>query len=414
MYLAAAKQLNRQRRDSARCAAVSLGALPGGTSAGDRVLVVVQLSGGNDGLNTVVPFGDDKYYKLRPTIAVPSKALHPIDTYLGWHPRMEACGRLYQEGFLTVVQGVGYPRPDGDHAVSMRHWQTAQPQQAACQTGWLGRAVDCVSAPDETVAPAVFVGNIRQPLTFRAQRAVVPSVRSAQGLVLHRLAGAEEGDQPAQTAADLARLSRAEHDSPILSFVQRSMLAACDKSERVRRAIDGGATDAPDRYPSYQLAQTLRLVAQLIRADAGIRVFGVELGGDGFGGFDSHANQLGNHDALLHQLSQSVGAFADDLRRDELWDRVLLMTFSEFGRTIAENGRRGTDHGSAAPMLLMGGRVRGGLVGPHPSLSEPESGGLKFHTDFRRVYATLLDQWLTVDSQSILGERFEPLPVLHS
>jgi uncharacterized protein (DUF1501 family) len=144
----------------------------------------------------------------------------------------------------------------------------------------------------------------------------------------------------------------------------------------------------------------------------GIRVFYTELGGEEPGGFDNHANQRDNHASLLRQLSESLSAFVGDLRRDKLLDRVLLMTFSEFGRTVEENGRRGTDHGSAAPMFLVGGRVKGGLAGRHPSLTDLEKGGLKHHTDFRQVYATVLERWLGIDSRKVLGRQFEPLDVL--
>ena len=156
----------------------------------------------------------------------------------------------------------------------------------------------------------------------------------------------------------------------------------------------------------------LRTIAQLIRADLGIRIFFTELGGGDIGGFDNHANQRDNHAAVLNQLSESVAAFVGDLARDKLLDRVLLMTFSEFGRTLVENGRRGTDHGEAAPAFLAGGRVKGGLTGPHPSMTELENGGPKHHTDFRRVYATVLDRWLGIDSEPVLGGKFQPLDVL--
>ena len=161
-----------------------------------------------------------------------------------------------------------------------------------------------------------------------------------------------------------------------------------------------------------QLARMFCIIAQLIRAEVGIRIYYTELGGEEPGGFDNHANQRDNHAALLRQLSDSVAAFVLDLRRDRLLHRVLLMTFSEFGRTLAENGRRGTDHGSAAPMFLAGGKLKGGLVGPHPSLTALENGGPKHHTDFRRVYATVLDRWLGLDSQAVLGGKFEPLDLL--
>ncbi len=197
-------------------------------------------------------------------------------------------------------------------------------------------------------------------------------------------------------------------DSPLLQFLRRADSDAHAKSERIEAALQTPGGD----YPPFGLARDLRTVAQLIRADIGIRIFFTELGGGGIGGFDNHANQLGNHCALLNQLAESVAAFIYDLKRDKQLDRVLLMTFSEFGRTVKENGRRGTDHGAAAPVFLVGGRVKGGLVGPHPSLTDLDKGALKVHTDFRRVYATVLDRWLGFESQPVLGGRFEPLDVL--
>jgi uncharacterized protein (DUF1501 family) len=212
----------------------------------------------------------------------------------------------------------------------------------------------------------------------------------------------------------LAAFGGVNQDQPLLDFLRRSTLAACADSRKVEAVARDQAPAGAGEYPRYGLAQKLRTVAQLIRADLGIRIYCPELGGDGFGGFDNHANQRGNHGALLRQLSESVAAFVDDLARDKLLDRVLLMTFSEFGRTVKENGRRGTDHGSAAPVFLAGGKLKGGFTGDHPNLTELENGGQKFHIDFRRVYATVLDAWLGVDSQPVLGERFKPLEVLEA
>jgi uncharacterized protein (DUF1501 family) len=162
-------------------------------------------------------------------------------------------------------------------------------------------------------------------------------------------------------------------------------------------------------YPAFPLAQNLAMVAQLIRADLGIRIYFVELGGGGIGGFDTHANQTANHGALLQELADSTAAFVDDLHRDRLLDSVLVMTFSEFGRTLTESGRRGTNHGAAAPMFMIGGKVKGGLWGAHPSLTDLDADSPKFHTDFRRVYATVLDRWLHLKSETILTPGFAPL-----
>jgi uncharacterized protein (DUF1501 family) len=380
--------------------------------AGETVLIVVQLKGGNDGLNSVVPYADDEYAKNRPTLRLEAGELHKLDSQFGFHPQMEAFARLFKEGHLGVVHGVGYPNPSGDHDTAMRAWQSAMPTVPECETGWLGRVVDRYHEEAACKVPALFVGQIARPFTLNAEKAIVPTVRSLDDYILQSLPGP---DSQAQRACleKLSAMGTVNRDQPLLDFLRRSTQAACIDSRKIDAIIrDQPAADATE-YPRYGLAQKLRTVAQLMRANLGIRIYCPELGGDGFGGFDNHANQRGNHGALLRQLSESVAAFVDDLARDKLLDRVLLMTISEFGRTVKENGRRGTDHGSAAPLFLAGGKLKGGFTGDHPNLTELENGGQKHHTDFRRVYATALDAWLGVDSQSVLGEKFEPLDILH-
>jgi uncharacterized protein (DUF1501 family) len=366
----------------------------------DTVLVALQLTGGNDGLNTVVPYTDDEYGRNRTTLRLPTNDLHKIDATLGFHPRMEAFLRLYKDGYLTIVQGAGSPILEQDHDRAMRIWHTGDTQRPQRQTGWLGRVVDRAWIPTKPDTAAVFVGPIARPFALNAEKVVVPSIRSVEDLTIHREPTANVAQPP----------SAAFGGTTLLQFMRQSTLDARAKNERVEAVLKTSAGD----YPPFGLARDLRTVAQLIRADIGIRIFLVELGGGGLGGFDNHANQLGNHGALLHQLAESVAAFLYDLKRDGQLDRVVLMTFSEFGRTVQENGRRGTNHGAAAPMFLAGGKVKGGLVGSHPSLTDLEKGALKVHTDFRRVYATVLDRWLGFESEPVLGEHFKPLDVLKS
>ena len=363
------------------------------------VLVVVQLSGGNDGLNTIVPYGDDEYARNRPTLAMSPKELHKIDAFIGFHPRMEAFKRLYDQGYLSVVQGVGSPNPDNSHEGAMRIWHTADPERPDCQTGWLGRTVDHIWRADQTETRALFVGPIAQPFALNAESVIVPSIQSPDDLKI---------DKMPDHAAGLLRLKR---KNSLLQFLQHCTFKAHENTQRIEDVTK--ATPNSAEYPSFRLAGTLRTIAQLIRADIGIRIFFAELGGGGIGGFDNHANQRGNHCALLHQLSESVAAFVDDLKRDKLLSRVLLMTFSEFGRTVKENGRRGTGHGAAAPVFLVGGRLKGGFVGKRPSLMHLENGAPKVHIDFRRVYATVLDRWLGIESLPVLGAPFEPLNVVN-
>ncbi|MBN2270248.1 MAG: DUF1501 domain-containing protein [Sedimentisphaerales bacterium] len=361
----------------------------------NTVLVVVQLSGGNDGLNTVVPYADDEYARNRPTLRLPTAELHKIDSYIGFHPRMGGFMRLYTEGRLSIVQGVASPNTDDSHENAMRIWHTADTENLGRQRGWLGRAIDNEWDENTTNTAAVFVGPISQPFALNSANAIVPSILRPSDLVARQI-------------SDSAELSGADGDKSLLNFIRQCRAGVSANKRRIEQESTGAA-----KYPSFGLAGHLRSVAQLIRADIGIRIFFVELGGGGIGGFDNHANQLGNHCALLHQLSESIAAFVDDLERDKLLDRVLLMTFSEFGRTAKENGRRGTGHGIAAPVFLVGGRVKGGLIGSHPSLTDLQNGALKLKIDFRRVYATVLDRWLGFESRAVLDRQYEALDILN-
>ena len=236
---------------------------------------------------------------------------------------------------------------------------------------------------------------------MHGERAITPVVNALDQLVLRpsSVGDAGQAERWLTEAAQAGPLGNAT-----LDFVRRSSQAACAISRKMATIAKRQDVDRAE-YPPFQLAGQLRTIAQLIRADQGIRIYFTEHSSGDIGGYDNHAGQRDNHAALLEQLSESVGAFAADLARDKVLDRVLLMTFSEFGRTLAENGRRGTDHGSAAPVFLVGGRLKGGLVGPHPSLTELENNGPKHHTDFRRVYATVLDRWLGWDSRAALARR---------
>jgi uncharacterized protein (DUF1501 family) len=373
----------------------------------DTVLVVMQLSGGNDGLNTIVPYADDAYAGARRTLRLTAADVHKIDDYLGFHPEMAGFARLHKQGRLTVIQGVGYPESDRNHPGAMRDWHTARPGEEQCPTGWLGRTIDRMSLPNEPAVPGTCVAPIQQPFALRAERAIVPTIRSARDCVFRPMSGSPAGQTHGDRLLQVAEPERAGDDHPLMDFVRRSTLNACATSRRIEAVIaDAGSTAD---YPPLELARSLRTIAQLIRADVGIRIFFTELGGGGIGGFDNHANQRDNHAALLKQLSDSLAAFADDLAGDGQLDRVALMTFSEFGRTLTENGRRGTGHGAAQPVFVVSGRVRGELVGKHPSLTDLDQGAPKSHTDFRRVYATMLDAWLGVESRPVLGEEHATL-----
>jgi uncharacterized protein (DUF1501 family) len=370
----------------------------------DSVLVVIQLSGGNDGLNTVVPYEDDAYHRNRPTLRLTAERVLKLESGLGLHPEMTALLRLYREGHLAIVQGVGYPDSNRDHEAAMRDWHTARPGETLTQTGWLGRAIDRACKTGQTDVPGVFLGPIPSPFGLQTEEAIVPAIKSSdQWLPAGEWAAASRLDPPGSTAGAPAGAN------PLPEFLRRATLDASAGAARLQAVRQGAAARGTDGYPDFPLARTLQSVAQFIRADLGIRIFFAELGGGGIGGFDTHAGQAANHGALLRELSESVAAFLEGLRRDRLLDRVWLMTFSEFGRTLSENGRHGTDHGAASPVFLAGGGLKGGLVGPHPSLTDLEANAPKFHTDFRRVYATVLDRWLGFDSLQVLGRKLSPL-----
>lgn len=381
-------------------------AAPRERDTNDTVLVVLQLSGGNDGLNTVVPYEDDVYGRSRRTLRLTEKEVHKIGASMGFHPKMEAFWKLYQEGQLSILQGVGYANSSRDHNGAMRDWHTAEPGNAACQTGWIGRAVDLVDRPDQADTPSVFVGPIATPFALNAEKAVVPAVRNLEQLTLRTAAGST--NVASKNVLEAIEEPNAR-DNPLVDYVCGSTLAAYASSRQVRDVLRNA--DRVGDYPPFGLADRLKMVAQLVRAKLGIRIFFVELGGGGIGGFDNHANQRDNHAALLRQLSESVAAFVGDMKQAGLLDRVALITFSEFGRTVTENGRRGTNHGAAAPMFLAGGAVRGGLVGEHPSLTDLDQDAQKPHTDFRRVYATMLESWLGFDSTAVLAKKYEPMDV---
>ncbi|RUL88963.1 DUF1501 domain-containing protein [Tautonia sociabilis] len=377
-----------------------------GTGDEGRILVVLQLLGGNDGLNTVVPHALDGYSRNRKRIRLASGQLHRIDDQVGLHPRMGKLAELLERDRLAIVQGVGYPNPDRSHFRSMEIWETARTDSGpeAIETGWIGRVLDAHPPKPGQDPPALHIGAGRSPLATKAKRVEVPSLERVDQFRL-QLAGAAPEQRSARTAmSDVARVDRG--DDPLLGFLRRSTLSAYESSRRLEEVA---GTDGDSSYPNYGLAQRLKQVARLIKAGFGTRIYYTRQDG-----YDTHANQFDTHAALLNELADSLAAFHDDLAGAGLNDRVAVLVFSEFGRRLAENASGGTDHGAAAPVFVVGPVRHAGLIGEHPSL-EPDDlddGDPRFHTDFRRVYAAMLDHWLGLPSAPIVGEGFEPLPLL--
>jgi uncharacterized protein (DUF1501 family) len=372
-----------------------------GGATGGRILVVVQLSGGNDGLNTVVPFGDDGYRRARPKLAIAADAVLKINDALGFHPALRGFADLLEEGKLAVVQGVGYAQPNRSHFESMDIWHSCcRKGKDARMDGWLGRYLDAHAGPAGGDVPALHLGPEQQPLALTARNTRVPSVRS---LDRFRLQSADDA-QVKRAIKELTAAGRADENA-LLQFVQSSTTSALSASERVEAANKGYKPAV--EYPGTDLAGKLKVVAQLISAGLTTRIYYVTLDG-----FDTHSQQEPAHTNLLGELGGAVRAFLQDLEKHRLADRVLVMSFSEFGRRTAENASAGTDHGAAAPMFLAGASVKAGLVGRHPSLTDQDDGDLKFHTDFRQVYAAVLERWLVVKSEPALGGRYEPVDAL--
>lgn len=368
--------------------------------AKDTVLVVVQLTGGNDGLNTVIPFTDPEYAKARPTLKLPTDQIRKLNDLFGLHPSMTGLADLLQQQALCVVQGVGYPNPSQSHFRSMDIWQAAS-TEATLTEGWIGKALKSIPS-----APAFHVSenNESSPLALTGAPVRAPSIRSLEDFQLKMAAasGAEKREQR-KIIEDTVKVQTSQPG--LLDFVKRTAVNTYDSSKRLQEIGKNYEPKSP--YPNTGLANRLKLAAQLIDADLGARIFYVSIDG-----FDTHANQANAHANLLREVSDAMTAFFKDMSARGQKDRILMMTFSEFGRRARENGSKGTDHGSAAPILLVGGKVKPGIVGAHPSIAQLEMGNLKHHTDFRQVYAAILDKWLGVPSSQVLGSGYQAVDVL--
>jgi uncharacterized protein (DUF1501 family) len=364
----------------------------------NHVLVVVQLAGGNDGLNTLVPYGDDRYHKARPKLAVDTKKVIKINEYLGFHPELVELKGLLDDGSLAVVQNVGYPNPDRSHFRSSEIWETGAPADKAWTTGWVGRYFDSECASVRSPVLGLQVGE-RPAQTFASPRP--RSVTLANPAIL---------DWPAAGLSHaMERINRVEPTGiEALDFVQHAANDTLALSKRVKEAIHD--TKSPVTYPPFVFSQSLKLVAQMIAAELPARVYYLSLTG-----FDTHAAQRNRHAALLQELSQGLATFHRDLKARGQLDRTLVLTFSEFGRRVAENKSGGTDHGTANVMFLAGGPIHAGLHGARPDLTAlDDSGDLVHQVDFRSVYAAVLRDWFGTDAARVLHGRFEPFPVLRT
>ena len=401
------------------------------TGTDGPILVLIQLAGGNDGLNAVVPYTNDFYYNARPNIGIKNDQVLTLNDTLGLNPALTGFKELFDAGHLSVVSGVGYPNPNRSHFRSTEIWQTASDEDKYLTDGWLGRYFDnACQGCDPTIA--VNIGP-RLPQAFASH---TPTGVSLENPDSYRFIGAGPNDDetvayrsmyttpsdalpdfssgpavPSNSGGSVSMVSGTvmlQNGQSALDFLERTSMDAQVSSDKIRAITN--KTPMRSNYPNNGLSKNLQLVARLIAGGLPSRIFYVSQGG-----YDTHTGQRNAQDARLKELADSVKAFTEDLTNIGAFDRVLIMTFSEFGRRVQENASGGTDHGAAAPMFLVGSKIKSGLLGAEPSLDPKDltDGDIKFNTDFRSVYATLLQDWLKTNPLPILGGRaFPTLPLL--
>ena len=393
------------------------------TGKDGTILVVLQMAGGNDGLNMIVPFADDAYHRARPRLSLPADQILKIDNYVGLNPKLAGLKSLYDEGHVAIVQGVGYPNPNRSHFRSTEIWQTASDADRPLSDGWIGRYFDnCCAGADPTVGvaigeetPQAFAAKnptgvtFSRPEQFRFRPSEPDGGRmSAEEMLFRQLNETASGEE-AVAAPDGASVGaingKTKSDLSTLDFLQRTALDAQLSSDKILAIARKSKSTVT--YPQGQLAASLNIIARMIGGGLPTRVYYASQGG-----FDTHAGQINAHQRLMTEFNDAVAAFVSDLKQQGNFQRVLLMTFSEFGRRVQENANGGTDHGAAAPMFVLGGAIKPGLFGKCPSLTDLDHGDLKFNTDFRGVYGTVLDRWLKAPSQTVLGRKFPALAII--
>jgi uncharacterized protein (DUF1501 family) len=385
----------------AQAALAQAAPLAGATADPGNVLVVIQLAGGNDGLNTVVPYSDDAYHQARPVIGLDPKSVLRINDRIGFNPALAGLDALFKDGKVALLQGVGYPNPNRSHFEATEIWETASPDRPQ-QYGWLGRYLDR-RYPNGTKPPSPFesvaLGDTL-PAALVSAHVDVPAI-GALGAFSYNTGRDLASKQSAGVLYDGAKAG----GSPYLAMIADTAREAYHGGDELRAKIAGYTARAT--YPTDGFAQQLKLAAQLIGSNAGTRIIFVSLGS-----FDTHAGQRAQQDRLLGLLGNGLRAFYADLAAHGNDKRVLAMTFSEFGRRVTQNASNGTDHGTAMPIFVIGGAVRGGVYGDHPSLTDLDHGDLKFATDFRSVYATVLQSWLGRNPSDVIAGSFPTLPIV--
>ena len=384
----------------------ALGPVALDSSKKNRILVVLQLSGGNDGLNTLIPFADPNYSQLRPSLGfAANEVLHLTDS-VGLNPNLSKLKTMYDQGKVAVVQGVGYPNPNRSHFRSMDIWHSARPDTFE-RSGWLGRYVSACECAQDNALPAISVGDQLNTM-FWTDTTLVPAVASI-GAFSFLTDTKYKNDRTFQMRTLQNIYSQAGNWSAYEGLIRRGTLQALAGSDELQKVA--ASYQSPVQYPANNgLANQLKMVAQVIAGNLGTRLFSVSMGG-----YDTHANQKPTQDKNLAQLGDALEAFMQDLANMQQQDNVVIMAFSEFGRRVKQNGSGGTDHGTAEPMFIIGNKVQGGLYGTYPSLSDLDNNGdLKFNADFRSVYAGVLKDVVGADPAPILAGSFDLISVMRA
>ena len=375
------------------------------TTVKDPILVVIQLTGGNDGINTVIPYNDPLYYDNRPTIGISQDQVLPIDDHLAFHPAMEPIKALYDRGKVAVISGVGYPKPSRSHFRSMDIWHTCEPEKQGTE-GWLGRIIRDLDPNAENVLTGLNFGR-GLPRALACPGVPVASVAKLETYGV--LTGITDEDRRMNALDIFARMyAPVSGSGPVLDYLGQTGMDAL-KGADILKTAPGKYTSSVE-YAASDIGSNLQGISQVLHADLGSRIFNTQ-----HNGYDHHANQAPTHSKLLTQLSQGISDFYADLEEHNAADRVLMFVFTEFGRRVHDNGS-GTDHGAAGVALVIGDGVKSGSYGEYPSLALealPE-GDICYTTDFRRVYSTMIEKWLGLDAVPIVAGNFEQLDFISS
>src|SRR6476469_5496685 len=366
---------------------------PGTMPPGNKVVVVLQLSGGNDGLNTVIPVRNDIYYKSRPRLGIERNNALSITDEMGLHPALNCFANAFHDGSLGILNSVGYPNPDRSHFRSMDIWQTGSNSNEYLNSGWIGRYLDAQCSGCERPTQALEVDDV---LSLALKGANMNGLACKDPRRLFGTANEKFFKEVAKTHGD-------HDDEKPVEYLYKTMAETISSADYIFKQSRLHPTTA--NYPNTELGKNLKTIASLIFSDINTSVYYVSLGS-----FDTHVNQEAQQQRLFKEMNDAVGSFVKDLTAAGRFNDVLFFTFSEFGRRVSQNASGGTDHGTANNMfLLSGGLKQAGILNAIPDLNDLDQGDLKYQVDFKNVYATVLNKWLGADDQKILGKRFEHL-----